>query len=98
MSNTQTKLFSSPSLPLADQLELIERTLTKGCKSFHVSFGMFKGKRGNVDHNAMIVITDNAGQNFNASLNADSIVHLMDQVQDVLARLNKSSNTQINPL
>lgn len=85
----QPSLFQTNSHSLGELAEMVEQRLTSKCQVYHASFGIFKTKRGNVDHNALVIITNNAGRNFTISMQADSMRDLFAQVNDALTEIAK---------
>lgn len=86
----QANLFHTNNIPLGELVELVERQLLTKCQKCHVSFGIFKsGHKNLVDHNALVVITNNAGHHHNISLRAESMRDLFAQVNEKLNELTK---------
>lgn len=86
----QPTLFHTNTIPLGEQVELIERQLKAKCQKYNLTFGIFKTNRGPVDHTSMIVLTDNHGHHFTTSVQADSMHALLSKVNEALQTINKA--------
>jgi hypothetical protein len=82
----QATLFQTESMSLGEIAEMVERQLLTKTQRCHVSFGIFKNKKGFVDHNAMVVFTNNHGHHFTFSVNAENFRDLFSQVNEQLSQ------------
>jgi hypothetical protein len=82
--NTAQSLFQSQAFPLDDLIKTFSRQADAKCKEMYVTFGIFKGKKGDTTHNAMVVITDKHGKHYSTTLAAESIHHMIERVNELL--------------
>lgn len=87
--SAQRSLFNPNTMTLQEQIEFLQRQLKSKCSTYHISFGIFKTKKGNPEQNALVVLTDNNGIHFTCSLAAESITDMFTKVNDALLTINQ---------
>jgi hypothetical protein len=79
------------TIPLDGLVALLERQLNAKCRTYKISFGIFKsgGKHGAIDYSSLVVITDNFGNNYNLTVPAKNMHDMFTKVNDELAKVIK---------
>lgn len=80
-------LFKGHALSLHEESERLQRLLRLQAMDYRISFGIFRNKRGDDEHNVLIVVTDKYGKPHTVSLEAMDLRDMISKANEFLESL-----------